>query len=53
MNNRSINRVITHDGVSHTTSEWARITGIPRDTLHKRLFKYGWTVERALTTPVG
>ncbi|MDD1533047.1 hypothetical protein DCM78_16845 [Bradyrhizobium sp. WBOS04] len=32
--------------------DWARRTGISSDTLAKRL-SMGWTVEEALTTPVG
>lgn len=30
-----------------TLSEWSRITGIPQTTLHQRICKRGWTLERA------
>ena len=39
------------NGESHTLSEWSRITGVPSSTLHNRIGKLGWTVERALSTP--
>lgn len=48
-NNRPCNRIILLDGISHTLSEWADITGIKKATIHARL-KRGWTPEKALTT---
>lgn len=48
-NNRSSNHMVTFGGASHTLSEWSEITGIRKDTLLKRLCKYGRSVERALT----
>lgn len=51
-NNRSNNHIITFDGVSKTLSEWALSTGIRKDTLRRRIVNYGWSVEKALTTPV-
>ena len=48
-NNRSTNHLIEHNGVIHTLTEWSEITGIRKDTLRRRIFIYGWTVERALT----
>ncbi len=38
-------------GESLTIPEWAKRTGIPRNTLGLRI-KAGWTLERALTAPV-
>lgn len=32
-------------------SDWAKETGIPTSTIHSRLNKFGWPVEKALTTP--
>ena len=51
-NNTRNNRLLTHNGETHTMAEWADITGIGYDTLQSRLFKGGWTVEEALTKPV-
>jgi hypothetical protein len=50
-NNRSTNRYITHEGKTLTVSQWAEVIGIARDTLKRRLY-CGWSVEKALTTPV-
>ena len=50
-NNRSNNHVLTFNGESHTISEWARKIGLRKDTLRRRIEKYGWTIEKALTTP--
>lgn len=43
-------KTITFHGESHTVREWAEITGINRVTIHSRIFKRGWDIERALTT---
>ena len=50
-NNRRTNRLITFDGVTMTLSAWADETHIPSDTISRRL-KIGWSIERALSTPV-
>jgi hypothetical protein len=51
MRNTRVNRVLTHDGRSMVLVAWADELRIKKVTLAQRLFK-GWTVERALTTPV-
>lgn len=50
-NNKSSNRRITFNGETKTMSEWADFMGIPKDTLKRRIYQ-GWSVEKALTTPV-
>lgn len=47
-NNTSKNHYITHNGETHTISEWSDITGIKQNTITYRL-KRGWCTERALT----
>jgi hypothetical protein len=47
--NTTRNRMITHDGRSLCLAEWAEITGISAKVLLAR-FKYGWSIERALST---
>jgi hypothetical protein len=42
---------IFYNGKSKTPAEWAEITGIRSATIRKRVF-LGWSVEKALTTPV-
>ena len=49
--NTKSNHRITYNGEELTLSEWADRLGIPRSTLCTRLKQYGWSVERALTTP--
>lgn len=50
-NNRRTSRVITHNNVSHTLSEWAEIANMQPGTLAYRL-KSGWDMEKALKTPI-
>lgn len=49
--NREITRFLTFEGRTQTMDAWAKETGISRDNLRCRIDKYGWSVERALTTP--
>ena len=48
-NNKRNNHVLELSGEKHTISEWSEITGINKNTIHSRVVKYGWSVERALT----
>ena len=41
-----------YKGEVHTLLEWEAITGISKIVLADRIFKYKWTAEMALTTPV-
>lgn len=49
--NKTNNRIITLNGISNVSAEWARVTGIHRATIEFRL-DHGWSVEDALTVPV-
>ena len=49
-NNRRNNRLITALGRTDTVSNFARLTGLHKDTISHRL-NIGWTAERAVTTP--
>lgn len=42
----------TYQGEELSLLQWAERTGIPAFCLRKRIMKYKWTLERALTTPV-
>ncbi len=42
----------THAGQTHTISQWARILGVDSNTLWMRVQHYGWSIEKALSTPV-
>lgn len=51
MNNTSFNHKITYNGETHTLAEWASCLAINYSTLSKRINKYNWSVERAMSTP--
>ncbi len=48
---RLTNRYIDFMGERRCLNEWARLMGISDAVIRSRL-KYGWTVEKALTTPI-
>lgn len=50
--NRRSNRHITFAGRTQLLVEWAEETGISEETIYARINQLGWTVEKALTTPV-
>ena len=49
--NRRDNRRISFDGKTECLTEWARIYGLNRTTLRKRL-DAGWSMEAALKAPI-
>lgn len=53
LRNTSRNRFITFRNETHCMKEWAEKLGMNYSTLRQRLGVYGWSVERALTTPIG
>lgn len=50
-NNRRSNTPITYLGKTLNIGQWADSLGIKRTTLMMRLYRYNWTVNRALSTP--
>lgn len=51
--NKRNNVRLVFNGNEKSLAEWAEVSGINRDCLYQRICSYGWTVEKALTTPVG
>lgn len=51
-NNKRNNHNLTFNGETHTIKEWAAIIGIKRETLRNRINYFGWSIEKALTTPL-
>ena len=49
-NNRRSNRMITYNNKTQSMTKWSEETGIPYSTLRRRLNKYHWSIEKALTT---
>lgn len=43
---------VTFRGQTATLMEWGRRLNIPYLTLYMRIHQYGWSVEKALTTPI-
>lgn len=51
-NNRTITRKIEYQGKTLALSEWSECLGIKLDTLYYRIFKLGWSIERAFNERV-
>ena len=45
-------RKYEYNGESLTLREWSNKTGLARDLLSNRVYSLGWSIERAITTPV-
>lgn len=52
-NNRKNTIFYTYKGETKALTDWASLYGINRYTLYDRIEKRGWSVEKALETPVG
>ena len=50
-NNRRDNDWITFNGETKTLSRWARSLGWDQSFLRGRIYRNGWSIKRALTTP--
>lgn len=50
-NNRSTTVILEYNGKSQSITQWARELGVNRFSLRNRINSYGWSVEKALTTP--
>ena len=48
-NNTEKTLMISHQGVTKSLTDWARVTGIRKTTIWNRLNKLGWSAERSLT----
>lgn len=45
-------RTLTFRGETKPISHWAKVMGVPVSTIKTRVDKFGWDVEKALTTPI-
>ncbi len=52
MRNKRNNRPLTLHGETHLLIEWSELTGLSSMRICRRIDRDGWSVERALTTPV-
>jgi len=51
-NNRKCTVMLTYKGVEAPLSWWARKSGLKTNTLWKRIYHSGWSVEKAIETKV-
>lgn len=51
--NRKSSRLVRHNGITKTVTEWAEGAGLSPETLAYRLFKLRWPMQEALARPVG
>ena len=49
--NKSVTRLISFKGKTQCLTDWAKEKGLSKDVLWRRL-KAGWSIERALTSPI-
>lgn len=52
-NNRRSSRLFTIGGITKTLAQWVNESGLKPSTVRQRLYSYGWSIERALSTKVG
>ena len=50
--NTRVNVRLTLDGVTRCIAEWSEVIGIKASTIEARVRDYGWSDEKALTTPL-
>jgi hypothetical protein len=50
--NRTNNRLIKHNNETRCLTEWAELHNMKVVTLWARISKYGWSFEKAISTPV-
>lgn len=49
--NRRDSRILTFNGRSQNLQLWADEIGIDQSAIWLRIYKYGWSIDRALTSP--
>src|ERR1035437_4909557 len=50
--NRRDNKKLSFNGLTMTITRWSEKLGIKKSTLDMTFYKYGWNIEKCLTTPV-
>jgi len=50
-NNKRSNRLLGFNGIVMNMTQWAEKLGVNMKTIHDRIDRYGWTIEKTLTTP--
>jgi len=52
-NNKRSNRTLEYNGKLLTIAQWSKETGIPSSDIRARIFRLNWSIEAALSTPIG
>lgn len=50
-NNRRSNIMLEYNGEVHDLTEWSKLLGFDYKRVHNRMYKLGWTFEKAIITP--
>lgn len=50
-NNRTTSKHITINGITKTMAEWSDDSLVNPSTFRQRVYGYGWSVEKAISTP--
>lgn len=51
-NHRNVNRVFTFNGKTQSIPKWSKELGISSNTLNSRITSFGWSIDKAFTTPL-
>lgn len=52
MRNRSVNTLVTVDGVTRCIAEWAEVSNLTPAAICGRIYDLGWDEQRAVTEPL-
>ena len=44
--------IIRYNNEDHTLMEWSEMLGFDYKNVHNRMYKLGWTFEKAIDTPI-
>lgn len=51
-NNRTTNRIYTYNGKTQNLAQWCEELNLKYGLVHSRIYKHGWSFEKAITTEV-
>lgn len=51
-NNKRTNHLLTYQGKTMNITQWSKYLNISRGVLNARIFRYNWSIEKVLSTPV-
>lgn len=51
-NNKTSNRIVTFRGRTLNLKQWSKALNLPYHALHLRIYRRGWSIEKAFTTPL-